>query len=324
MKFSKIFIGILAMMVCLAISFSSCKKDVSQQNSEYSQYNIGTSDTIPEIVLQLLKEMETDTKSPQFLKSTTYNSEIVCDPGTEYIFMITNYPSSQPPQIKFFAPDHQEYYHSMNRIGVTNDWYLTKELIMGGHYVWRYVDSNHNNLTNWNTYIDNTYIRFNEYGTSSLAWPFGYEDGSDYDNQGLWYIAAGPGGVYSHNNNSYYSYDWNWSTTPTADNGKILTSPIDGIVVNISKYYVDNDDIPVNNRWGWQIIIEQEYGNKKYRHAFCHIQQSTIVNLYQYVSIGTPVAYLGSTGATSPHAHCQLNVVGTTANIPMEYNADFQ
>lgn len=324
MKISKIFVGILAMMICLATSFSSCKKDVSQQNSEYSQYNIGTSDTIPEIVLQLLKEMETDTKSPQFLKSTTYNSEIVCDPGTEYIFMITNYPSSQPPLVKFFAPNHQPYYHQMNRIGITSNWYLQKDLIMGGHYVWRYTASDSTNLTNWNTYIDNTYVRFNEYGTSSLAWPFGYEDNSSYTSQGLWTMNCGQG-CNHHTGNSTYSYDWNWNTNnPTSDNGKILTSPVDGIVVNISKYYVDNDNIPINNRWAWQIIIEQEYGDKKYRHAFCHIQQSTIASLNQYVSIGTPVAYLGGTGATSPHAHCQLNVVGTTANIPMEYDANFQ
>lgn len=322
-KFSFIF-GIIAMTICLATSFSSCKKDVSQQNSEYSQYNIGTSDTIPEIVLQLLKEMETDTKSPQFLKSTTYNSEIVCDPGTEYIFMITNYPSSQPPLVKFFAPNHQPYYHQMNRIGITSNWYLQKDLIMRGHYVWRYTASDSTNLTNWNTYIDNTYVRFYENDTSSLAWPFGYEDGSDYYNRNGWHC-YGPGtGHHTNPNGNYYSYDWNWGSTATADNGKILTSPVDGIVVNISKYYVDNDNIPINNRWAWQIIIEQEYGDKKYRHAFCHIQQNTIASLNQYVSIGTPVAYLGGTGATSPHAHCQLNVVGTTANIPMEYDANFQ
>lgn len=315
MKFSKFF-GILALVFCLATSFSSCKKEVNQQNSEYSQYNIGTSDTIPEIVLQLLKETETGSKSPTFLKHTTYNSEIVCNPGTEYIFMITDYPASQPPQVKFFAPNHQEYYHSMNRIGTSNNWYLAKELIMGGHYVWRYVDSNHNNITDWNTYIDNTYVRFNEYGTSSLAWPFGYEDGSDYYDQNGWYC-YGPGtGHHTDPNGNYYSYDWNWGNQ-NDDEGKILQSPIDGIVVKKNPYSTSYGT-------GWQIVIEQEYGTKKFRHAFCHIQQNTPVNLGDYVSIGTPVAILGKTGALYAHAHCQLNVVGTTANIPMEYNANFQ
>lgn len=37
MKFSKIFVGIIAMMICLATSFSSCKKEINPQNSEYSQ-----------------------------------------------------------------------------------------------------------------------------------------------------------------------------------------------------------------------------------------------------------------------------------------------
>ena len=48
MKISKIFVGIIAMMICLATSFSSCKKDVNPQTSddglEYSEMSQNNSD----------------------------------------------------------------------------------------------------------------------------------------------------------------------------------------------------------------------------------------------------------------------------------------
>lgn len=298
--------------------FVSCEKDVcttpnSPLFNDDNQCEISDFSELPEDVLNTINDAQAY-KSTTYFKSTSHNSEIVRDPGTMYVWYIINYQGSGTPHVKCYTPNHQSVYYPMIYNSSNGIWYLGRTLPMQGHYVWRYVDGNYNNLTTWNTYIDNTYVRFDENGTSSLVWPFGNEDGSSYNNPGLWTMNCGPG-CYQHTGNYYYSYDWNWNASdPWSDNGKILESPVDGFVSSISTYTTSYGT-------AWQIIVEQEYGTKKFRHAFCHIQSSTFVDIGDYVQTGTPIAKLGSTGASSPHAHCQLKLVGNSANIPLEYNA---
>ena len=315
MKKVKILFGIIA-IICLAIGFSSCKKEKTPQDKETRlEYTPGVPVDFKELPEDVLKIINSDSgdKATEYFRSTTYNSEIVEDPGSLYVWYIRYYQGTKTPCVKCWTPNHQVVLYPLTYNSNNDIWYLGMSLPMQGHYVWRYTDIDTVNLTNWNTYIDNTYVRFNANGTSSLVWPFGYEDNSSYTSQGLWTMNCGPG-CYMHTGTSYYAYDWNWNiSNPYSDNGKILCSPVDGFVT-VSSYV---NDIGT----AWQILVDQEYGTQTYRHAFCHIQSNTIVPSGTYVKTGDPIARIGSTGADSPHAHCQLKLVGASSTIPMEYDA---
>ncbi len=300
----------IILMVCFLGTLSACKKETMEcaNNPDKQHSFLQESLTLNAIAEQEITSMEKHRgrNALQFYRGSL-NDKIVESPGFNYLWAIDDGGSlTQAPQVRIFGPDRVTYYINLIRHSNGRIWYWYGPLSLPGHWAWRYLYTDNNNSAialPWNSYVDNTRVRIDPHSTSHLVWPFGHEDQSSWNSPGLWTMGCGHG-CNAHTGNFYYSQDWNWNTSfPFSDNGKILASPVDGIVENISTYQVT-----INNsvRTAYQIIIKQMYGDSYVRFMYGHIQSDTFVQQGDYVRSGEPIARLGSTGATSPHAHCML------------------
>lgn len=200
-----------------------------------------------------------------------------------------------------------------------NYWVTSTKISANGWYDYRYVYTiNKNPISSTASYeLCNSKNSFSYYGTSSISWPFG-ADGSSWYNRRTWNGGQEGGSGYGWNEGTHtgtserYSDDWN----KTNDLGAIIRSPLDGYIETIGKYYVSG--------YGYSkyvSIIQKGPDGKFYRFYVSHLQ-STASGLYsgKYVRAGIDqIGTLGSTGASSPHAHTNMRVNG--ASVKFYFNA---
>jgi len=207
-------------------------------------------------------------------------------------------------------------YLPMSKVG--NYWTLSTKISANGWYDYRYVyTSNKANISSNAYQLCNTKNVFNQYMASSISWPFG-GDGSSWYNRKTWNGGQEGGSGYGWNEGTHtgtserYSDDWN----KTNDLGAIIRSPLDGYIETIGKYYVSG--------YGYSkyvSIIQKGPDGKFYRFYVSHLQ-SWPSNLYvgKYVRAGIDqIGTLGSSGASSPHAHTNMRV--NNISVPFYFNA---
>ena len=101
---------------------------------------------------------------------------------------------------------------------------------------------------------------------------------------------------------------------PKDDENTVIYSPLDGYVESVSSYSVSGLG---QSKF---VSIIQYMPQGKYRFYVAHLNQQ-LVTEGQYVQAGkTPIGVLGKTGATSPHAHCNLRLNGKT--VPFYFDAE--
>ncbi len=296
-------LAILAFSLSIILGVLSCEKESLQKSPVNQEILHLKSSQLDRTVNNIIDSMSRHTSRSSLTPYRgPFNDKIVKDPGFRYVWIITDNGSlSSPPKVRLYGPNHQTYYATMIRHSNGNMWYWYSSLPLAGHWYWRYVSNNNQDLFGWSSYVDNTKVRINTNGISHLLWPFGEEDGSSWSDQKLWTMDCGHG-CHAHIGNHYYSQDWNWNWLhggTSADNGRILQSPVDGRVENISTYSTSYGT-------AYQIIVRQDYGSSYVRFMYGHIQSQPLVQRNDYVSAGQPIAKLGGTGAQSPHAHCML------------------
>ncbi len=210
-------------------------------------------------------------------------------------------------------------------------WLLSTKISNSGCFAYNYVYSISKNPINTSSYSDlwNSKNTFSYSGTSSISWPFG-ADGSSWYNRLDWIGAnesggcgSGPGEGGHYNQgcqaDDSYAVDWNKNcSTPYADNGATVKSPLDGKVIRIM----------VNSSgYGNAIDIEQEASNgTKYVFRIAHLKYAPTLSVGTYIKAGvTIIGYVGMSGGTStaPHAHCVLynNNGSCKIGVPFTFNA---
>ncbi len=220
-------------------------------------------------------------------------------------------------------------YLPMTKIG--SYWLLSTRISSNGWYDYRYVYSlTKNPISTTASYqLCNSKNVFSSSGTSSLCWPFG-ADGSSWNNRLGWIGAnetngcgSGPGQGGHYNQgcqaDDIYAVDWNKNcSTPYADNGATVKSPLDGKVIRI-----------MNNvtGYGYAIDIEQEANNGiKYVFRIAHLKYYPSVSLNSYIKAGTTIGYIGMSGGTStaPHGHCVLYNNNGSCKIGVKFTFNAQ
>jgi len=224
-------------------------------------------------------------------------------------------------------------YLPMTKIG--NYWTLSTMISTNGWFDWRYVYSiNKNNISTTAYVLCNTNNTFLSMGTSSIAWPFG-SDGSTFFNRQGW-IGAMEGGCgsgwnegghhyYSCGADDSYAEDWNKNcTTPYADDGAIVCSPLDGKVIRV---FIDSPSHH-NGGYGNAIDIQQESSDGTfYVFRIAHLKYTPLLSIGNYVRAGnTNIGNIGMSGGTStaPHAHCVLYNATTGCNTKAKFSFNAQ
>jgi lipoprotein len=161
-----------------------------------------------------------------------------------------------------------------------------------------------------------TYNVFDKDGVSHITWPFG-ADGSSWTkrtvNGQTWKGGAdeepltGPG--YGHNEGTHtgiterFSEDWNRGSKSYDDFNLEIRSPLDGVIERVDSYYVQN-----HGRSHFVSVVQEDENGNKFRFYVAHLN-TTIPRSYvgRYVRAGVDkLGTLGKSGASSPHAHCNL------------------
>lgn len=256
-------------------------------------------------------------------------------------FQVYDVGGLRPLAVKFFDRSTGEtVYVSMARVGLY--WKLSKTMQGNGWYDWRYVyNDTKSNISTTAYELCSTYNTFNSTGISSIRWPFG-ADGSTWNNktcyingtQQQWLRGNLGGGLEwdqqpSHiGNTEIYAVDWNrrkvanWSTSD--DLGAELKSPLDGEVLNFGTYSTS-----CCGASKFVAVVQEAPDGKTYKFFFGHLQSYPTYFVKKTSSQrGTPVkagwttlGWLGSTGATSPHAHCSMRNNATDYSVKFEFDA---
>lgn len=302
------------MAIILLLSLGACQKeDISPMMDEQSSsVNIsdenGVGDSVPIHTENLKAGIVELNVSPTFGKpNSTYYYFKVYDPSGTLSLAVKLY--EKATGITTYFP--------MTRTG--SYWTLSKTISINGWYDWRYVyNYNHTNISGTAYTLCNSKNMFNS-SPFAIVWPFG-ADGSSWYNRCTWNGGQEGGsgngwGQGAHVGTSeYYSDDWN----RTNDLGRIIRSPLDGYVDAIGQYYVSG--------YGYSkyvAIIQKAANGNLYRFYVAHLQ-SYPSNLYvgKYVRAGIDqIGILGSSGASSPHAHTNLRV--NNVSVPFYLNAQW-
>ncbi len=143
--FKRLFAGFFLLLSC---TFPSCNN--SSENILPVE-DVETSPTIDQII-QEEGMVQARAGKVSFYKGI-YNSEIYGAPGTKYTWGITDYGIiKKAPYVKLYGPDHKTFYLKMKR-HAGKHWVLQSKLSKTGYYSWRYVNSDKNNLTSWNSWL---------------------------------------------------------------------------------------------------------------------------------------------------------------------------
>lgn len=299
---------VISLAIILTFAMASCQKEdeTINQSVPSTQVDMGTpdpGDSGDSLIMNTKATMTGYTVSPRFGKpnSTYYNFKVYNPAGTLTL------------SVKLYdRATGAITYLPMTKTG--SYWLLSMKISNSGCYAYNYVYSiNKNPISSSASYADlwNSKNTFSASGTSSLSWPFG-ADGSSWSNRLGWIGAnesggcgSGPGQGGHYNQgcqaDDTYAVDWNKNcSTPYADNGATVKSPMDGKVIRI-----------MNNvtGYGYAVDIEQEaVDGIKYVFRIAHLKYYPSVSLNSYIKAGTTIGYIGMSGGTStaPHGHCVL------------------
>lgn len=312
----------------VSIGISSCKKEVNPilSNSQTEQ-DSGKGD---DDNFMLKSSFVEEPVSPQFGKPNV----------TDFVFQVYDPSGTQPMSVKFFErATGAVNYVAMSRVG--SYWKLTKKMLNNGWFDYRYVYTTTNtNISSISREMCATYNTFNINGVSSIYWPFG-SDGSSWNNKTCYvngiqqqWLRGNSGGGYDVNEGTHtgyseqYAVDWNrrkitnWSTSD--DLGAELKSPFDGEILNFGTYSTSCCGLSK-----FVSVVQKGPDNKIYKFFFGHLQSYPSYFIKKTpTQSGTPVkagwttlGWLGSSGATSPHAHCSMRDNGTEQSLEFEFNA---
>lgn len=262
--------------------------------------------------------------------------------STDFVFMVKDPVGAASLSVKFFERATQATnYITMIRSG--EYWILTKKMMNNGWFDYRYVYSGSNVNISDNAYeLCATYNTFNETGISSIYWPFG-GDGSSWSNKvgyvGLvaqqWLRGNAGGGLQWDQRPSHvgiterYAVDWNrrklvdWSKND--DFGAILKSPLDGEILDFGTYPTSCCGLSQ-----YVSVLQEASDGKLYKFFIGHLQSyPTYFQKKTSTQKGTPtkagytvLGWIGSSGATSPHAHCSMRRYSSETSVMFEFDAN--
>lgn len=305
------FLAFIALMI-----LGACQKEemVPNQDAISSSICDSVSESLPTVDLKA-GTMTGYTVSPRFGKpNSTYYNFKVYDVGGTLALSVKLYDRATGSIT----------YLPMTKTG--SYWLLSTKLSTNGWFDYNYVYTiNKTAINSSATYtgLCNSRNTFSSSGTSSICWPFG-ADGSSWYYRNTWNGGQEGGSGYGWNEGSHtgtterYSDDWN----RTNDLGAIITSPLDGYIAAYGTY-------PTSLGTSKYVsIVQQASDGNTYRFYVGHLQ-SYPSSLYvgKYVRAGVDqIGILGSSGASSPHAHTNLRSItnGTNISIPFYFNAQWK
>lgn len=315
----------IMLLAVFLIGLGSCQKeDLSPTNTQ-------------DVVVDQTSSSHTDAMEyPPQLKATTMieyavNPRFGRPSSTSYFFKVYDLSGIFALSVKLYDKATGDItYLPMTRVGMY--WTLSTLLVNNGWYNYRYVYTiSHSNISTI-TYeplcnSKNTFTTF----PSLISWPFG-ADGSNFTNRYGWIGSMESGGCgngwnqgghhyFSCGADDSYAEDWNKNcSTPYADNGATVRSPLDGKVVRV---FIDS---PSNHNGGYgnAIDIQQESSNGNlYVFRIAHLKYAPTLALGNYVKAGiTTIGYVGMSGGTStaPHAHCVLYNATNGCNVKNQFS----
>lgn len=330
---------ILSLTVAALFALASCQKDDDRVNAP-RQSGASVNQEMIESPQSGRQDSLPKEKTPSYMSEYMVNPKFGVPNSTYYYFKVFDLCGAFDIAVKLYERSTGTItYLPMTRIGA--NWILSTRIANNGWYDWRYVyKSNKTNISSNAYVLCNTRNSFSSSstGTNSITWPFG-ADGSSWNNRTS-YIGGSPqtwrGGEetkgtsyhFGYGNdegthkgtNEIYSDDWNRGTG-TQDNNAEIRSPLDGYIETISSYSVSGYG---NSKF--VSIIQEGSNGKLYRFYVAHLN-ATDGSLYpgKYVRAGiTKIGRLGSTGASSPHAHTNLRNItnGSPISVKFMFNAN--
>jgi len=321
--------NLIIMIVCLSSLFFSCKKENEMKISQTDANKSSTSRVSSTNSAAAVATYTEYPVSPNFGKpnSTYYYFKVA---GTNSLALSVKLFARTSGLITYIPMSYSGGYWMLSTKIMTNDW-----------YDWRYVYTATNGNISTTTYtLCNTYNTFDATGTSHIRWPFG-ADGSSWNNktttvngvQQQWLRGnAGGGNDTAQGTHTgfteRYAVDWNrrklvnWSTND--DFGTELRSPLDGEILDFGSY---STSCCGNSKF--VSVIQTAPNGTVYRFFFGHLD--SYPSYFQKKTSsqnGTPVragytilGNLGSTGATSPHAHCSMRKHSNDESVKFEFDA---
>lgn len=315
------------MVIVLLFTMASCQKDQDTNPSVPVQtQNLGTSD--PGESGQQLKAaaMTEYAVSPRFGRPSS----------TSYLFKVYDPVGSSSLSVKLYDKATGTIsYLTMPRIG--SYWTLATQLSGNGWFDYRYVyTSSHANISTI-TYTPLCNTR-NIFTTCPhlISWPFG-ADGSSWNNRTVSVAGISQtwrGGQETKGTSYHYGYGWNEGThigttecysddwnrgTGNQDLGTIIRSPLDGYVDNFGTYSTSLGQSK------YVAIIQEASDGNLYRFYVGHLQNyPSGLYIGKYMRAGIDqIGNLGSSGASSPHAHTNMRKVtnGSNASVAFYFSA---
>ena len=313
------------LMISILIIMASCQKEQKINSSVPASQGVGNpspGDSGNHVKTVSFTE---STVSPKFGKPNS----------TYYLFKVYDLSGALPLSVKLYEKaSGTTSYLAMTRSG--SYWNLSVRISTNGWYDYRYVYSGSKANISSNSYtLCNTNNTFSSTGISSISWPFG-ADGSNWGSRLNWIGANESGGCgngwnvpnqhcyFSCGADDSYAVDWNKGcSSPYADDGSAVRSPLDGKIIKITT------DSPSNHNGGYgnSIDIQQEAADgQTYVFRVAHLKYAPTLTVGTWVrASSTTIGYIGMTGGTSsaPHAHCALyNATnGCNAKSKFTFNA---
>lgn len=316
---------IIAVCLLSVVSITSCDKyrddvlvdetmsqKLAQENSEYQVMSMSGS----------YSELEV---SPKFGKPN----------NTNFQFRVYDPSGTVPLSVKLFEmATGANTYVPMTKSG--SYWTVTRKMPTNGWFHYRYVFTSTNVSVSPSTPAYQMCVTRNVFtasGISKLTWPFG-ADNSTFANRTVfvngksqeWRAGSYGGGAgwndYKHTGvGEQYSMDWNRGDTSSwnanDDLGAEIRSPLDGTIVAFNTYSTEYGPAK-------QVIVKQIGSDGiHYQFAFGHLQDFAS-GLYNgmYVKAGvTKLGTLGKSGASTPHAHCNMRNQTTGVGLKFELDA---
>lgn len=328
MKNFKSLAQILVMVVCLPMLIISCRKDGDALDENLHKTNSQSLVEDGAVAKSGFTEYQVN---PKFGKPNS----------TNFVFRVSDPIGANALSVKFFErATGVVNYIPMVRVG--SEWQLTKQMINNGWFDYRYVYTGSNANISTNSYeLCATYNTFNETGTSSIYWPFG-ADGSSWSNKigyadgvAQQWLRGNAGGGYDHNQGTHtgtterYAVDWNrrklvgWSTND--DLGAEFKSPFDGEILDFGTYPTSCCGLSQ-----YVSVLQEASDGKLYKFFIGHLQSyPTYFQKKTSTQKGTPtkagytvLGWIGSSGATSPHAHCSMRRYSSETSVMFEFDAN--
>lgn len=319
----------LSLSMAIVFALASCQKDtpVSPTNTTYvGESNFSSSPA------SVSKDQVTPSTKAYGL--TEYNvSPCFGKPNvTNYYFSVYDPIGSSALAVKIYEKaSGSTSYLPMMRSGIY--WVLSIKIVNSGWYDWRYVYNLNKANISGNAYmICNTNNTFSASGTSSITWPFG-SDGSGWNNRTVYFGGVGQtwrGGEETKNTSFHIGYGWNEGThtgydeqysddwnrgNGSQDLGALVRSPLDGYIAEYGTYSTSYGNSL------YVAVVQVASDGRTYRFYVGHLQgYASGISVGKYVRAGIdPIGYVGSSGASSPHAHTSLRDVTNNARTSMKF-----